>query len=50
MKSRPLPQSPELRDFSHAKPERLSPVFKDICAGCLFLVAVFMNVYLILGM
>jgi hypothetical protein len=46
--NRPLPQSPELRDFS--KPERLSPVFKDICAGCLFLVAVFMNVYLILGM
>lgn len=48
--TRDLPPPTVDRDFEPPKPERMSPIFKDVIGGCLFLVAVFMNVYLILGM
>lgn len=47
---RPGTQYPELRDYEPPKPQRLSPVFRDICGGCVFLAAVSLNVFLILGL
>lgn len=47
---RDLPPPTVDRDFEPPKPERLSPVFKDICGACIFLFAVLCNVYFILGL
>lgn len=47
---RPGTHYPEIPDFEPAKPQRLSPVFRDICGGLVFVAAVSLNVFLILGM